>query len=355
MRFFWIFFGVLVAATVAVFLLGDPPEAQPAGTETLREARLAPSQPRDERPGVTLETPTEIATPAEPQALSAMPWTPEDPAPHGGAGVVVESSVVDGLEPADATRVESPAPEAAPVIETVEAVELVDAKPESVQIESVVDDSVQTAAETAPAPEVVEETPTETVVSSDPAPEPAPVVTPPAAPPASTNAANGPVRETDTGLLLAGRWAVPGRGTREMPYVLSWEMLVAVQREYEPRLGKDKVPEWLEALQGKRVSIEGYVLLPIGGGSMSELLVMQNQWDGCCIGLPPTPYDAVEVRLGTRLAPNADQIFAQGGSVAYGRIKGLFEIDPYIAQGWLLGLYLINDAEATLFGPAGSP
>lgn len=364
MRFFWIFFCILVAATVGVFLLGDRPGAPAARTDTVSEVRGAQPPPRIERPAEPavlpveppVEPPVEIDTPGQPQAMSAMPRTPEDAAPGGGSGEVLESSVVAGVDAVDRAPGKTPAPGVTPVTETVEAV--IDAKAESVDDASVLYSSAwvqETVVEVTPAPEVKEDTPVEAVASSEPASEPAPVVTAPTEPTPSVKAASGPVQETETGLLLAGRWAVPGRGTREMPYVLSWEMLVAVQREYEPRLGKDKLPEWLEALQGKRVSIEGYVLLPIGGGSMSELLVMLNQWDGCCIGLPPTPFDAVEVRLGTRLAPNADQIFAQGGSVAYGRIKGSFEIDPYIASGWLLGLYLINDAEATLFGPAGSP
>ena len=31
--------------------------------------------------------------------------------------------------------------------------------------------------------------------------------------------------------------------------------------------------------------------------SADASLMMLNQWDGCCIGVPPTPYDAIEVKL----------------------------------------------------------
>ncbi len=30
-----------------------------------------------------------------------------------------------------------------------------------------------------------------------------------------------------------------------------------------------------------------------------ELMVMLNKWDGCCVGLPPTPFDSIEAALDT--------------------------------------------------------
>ena len=164
-----------------------------------------------------------------------------------------------------------------------------------------------------------------------------------------------PVVETPSGLLLDGRWKVEGKGTAAEPYRIGWDLLTAVKRVYQPRRGKDKIPEWIMALNGKRVTIEGYTLLPVGATSLKEMLVMLNQWDGCCIGVPPTPFDAIEVNLRDKLTSDPGKVFGQGGAVSYGRITGRFEVDPYLSQGWLLGLYLINDAEADLYGPAGSP
>ncbi len=163
------------------------------------------------------------------------------------------------------------------------------------------------------------------------------------------------VVETPEGLLLNGRWEVAGKGTEAEPYRIGWDLLVAAKRVYQPRRGKDKIPEWIMVLHGKRVTIEGYTLLPVGATSLQEMLVMLNQWDGCCIGVPPTPYDAIEVNLRSKLTSDPGKIFGQGGAVSYGRITGRFEVDPYLSQGWLLGLYLINDARADLYGPAGSP
>jgi hypothetical protein len=70
-----------------------------------------------------------------------------------------------------------------------------------------------------------------------------------------------------------------------------------------------------------------------------ELIVMLNQWDGCCIGVPPTPYDAIEVKL---LEPAK-----RGGrhaSFNFGGVRGTFRVDPYLVENWLVGLYILDGA-----------
>ena len=167
--------------------------------------------------------------------------------------------------------------------------------------------------------------------------------------------AKEPVVQTPTGLLLDGRWEVDGKGTKASPYTIDWDMLVALQRDYQPRLGQTEIPEWINAINGKTVTIRGYALLPMGMSSLSELLVMLNQWDSCCIGVPPTPFDAIEVRLAENLTNTAQSMFSHTGALSFGDITGTFKIDPYIVQGYLLGLYLMEDATANLVGPAGTP
>ena len=145
------------------------------------------------------------------------------------------------------------------------------------------------------------------------------------------------------------------KGTGASPFEIDWDMLVALQREYAPNRGKAEIPEWMKTLDGKIVTIRGYALLPLGVSSMSELLVMLNQWDSCCIGVPPTPYDAIEVRLAKPLTTSAQSMFSHSGALSFGDITGTFKIDPYVIQGYLLGLYLLEDASANLLGPAGTP
>tara|TARA_E500000318_G_scaffold17776_2_gene18204 strand:+ start:72291 stop:73331 length:1041 start_codon:yes stop_codon:yes gene_type:complete len=138
-------------------------------------------------------------------------------------------------------------------------------------------------------------------------------------------------------VLSANAW-VQGAGTESEPYVLSWEVLKSIESSYDPKNGKDTLPDWLDLLDGKFVTIEGNTLVPVVASSTRELLVMKNPWDGCCIGVPPTPFDAVEVSL------NHDVDFGNS-AVGYGSVVGVFYADPYVVDGWVLGVYIIEDAK----------
>ena len=138
-------------------------------------------------------------------------------------------------------------------------------------------------------------------------------------------------------VIDANVW-VQGAGTEAEPYVLGWDVLKSIEKSYNPKAGKDTIPGWLDLLDGKVVSIEGNTLVPVVASTTRELLVMQNPWDGCCIGVPPTPYDAVEVTL------NHDVDFGNS-AVGYGSVEGTFYVDPYVVDGWVLGIYIIENAK----------
>lgn len=139
--------------------------------------------------------------------------------------------------------------------------------------------------------------------------------------------------------MLNGIHAVTGAGTAEDPYVIDFDLLVALEQDYEPKVeGKKEVPEWIGLLDGKHVKITGFIGFPFIAPSADECMVMLNQWDGCCIGVPPTPYDAVEVQL-------AEAVDLSRGVPNYGTVQGVFRTDPYLVNGWLIGLYLMEDAE----------
>lgn len=138
-------------------------------------------------------------------------------------------------------------------------------------------------------------------------------------------------------VLDANQW-VQGSGTEADPFVLGWEVLRSIEKNYDPKNGNDTLPDWLDLLEGKFVTIEGNTLVPVVASTTRELLVMKNPWDGCCIGVPPTPYDAVEVSL------NHDVDFGNS-AVGYGSVVGVFYADPYVVDGWVLGVYIIEDAK----------
>ncbi|MDQ7013301.1 MAG: hypothetical protein Q9O74_05310 [Planctomycetota bacterium] len=137
---------------------------------------------------------------------------------------------------------------------------------------------------------------------------------------------------------LNERYPLTGDGTAESPYVISFDMLIAVEHDYAPKIeGKAEIPEWIKVLDGKHVSITGFVAFPFLSATADECMVMLNQWDGCCIGVPPTPYDAVEVQFTQPLDLNR-------GVPNYGTLTGIFRTDPYLVNGWLIGLYVMDNA-----------
>lgn len=165
-----------------------------------------------------------------------------------------------------------------------------------------------------------------------------------------TEAAGAYTLEGGTLEIEGGRWTIEGSGTEADPYVVPWDLLDAAQDSYEPRLDKDTIPAWARYLDGKTVAIAGYLLMPMGGGTAKDLLAMRNQWDGCCIGTPPTPYSAVEVTLAQPI-----DTFSSSTATRYGTVEGTFRVDPYLASGWLLGLYILENASVQGSRPADVP
>jgi hypothetical protein len=140
-------------------------------------------------------------------------------------------------------------------------------------------------------------------------------------------------------MLVDGEFIVRGNGTESDPYRMTWDHLISAARDYEPRAGRTQLPERITMLDGKWVELTGYLAFPLGAEESDELLLMLNQWDGCCIGVPPTPYDAVEVTL---VAPYKGE--AGINIFNYGTVHGRLEVDPYVTNGWLIGLYLMEEA-----------
>lgn len=152
--------------------------------------------------------------------------------------------------------------------------------------------------------------------------------------------------QEDGAVLVDDRFIVYGKGTQENPYEITWEHLIATGEVYQPRSGKDKLPEAVTFLDGKWVRLEGYIAFPLELEQPDEVLLMINQWDGCCIGIPPTPFDAIEVKLDRVV--NHDERFAD-----YAELTGVLRVDPYLSRGFLLGLYLMDDAEIKVIEGGG--
>jgi hypothetical protein len=149
------------------------------------------------------------------------------------------------------------------------------------------------------------------------------------------------VERAEGGYILDDRFPLVGAGTKDDPYTISWDLLVSGSETMMPRLGKKSVPERLAMLDGQWVRISGNISLPLMMNEPTELLMMLNPWDGCCIGVPPTPYDAIEV--GLERALTGDEIY-----VTYGSVKGRFHVKPYLVGDWLVGMYVMDGASVEI-------
>lgn len=149
-------------------------------------------------------------------------------------------------------------------------------------------------------------------------------------------------------IMVEDRFAVQGEGTEQSPYLVSWEHLLSASEVYDPRRGMKKLPDRVMFLDGAIVRLSGYIAFPLYVPEPKELLSMLNQWDGCCIGVPPTPYDAVEVRL--KAAVPAEQ-----RSATFGDVTGRFSVKPFLTGDWLVGLYVMEDGTLSMPKAVGAP
>ena len=67
------------------------------------------------------------------------------------------------------------------------------------------------------------------------------------------------------------------------------------------------------------------------------LLLTLNRWDGCCIGLPPTPFDAIDVTMRT------PQPLEGAHLIRFGTFRGRLSVSVFEIGGFLLGLYRLED------------
>lgn len=147
------------------------------------------------------------------------------------------------------------------------------------------------------------------------------------------------VRRPDGSILADGKWPIGGDGSPERPYEITWDLLLSAKETYQPRLGEFVIPQRVALLDGAHVRISGYVAFPIVASEADECLLMLNQWDGCCIGVPPSPYDGIEAKLVRSQDNSRKHLFL------YGTLTGVFHVDPFVQGKWLVGLYTMTDAD----------
>ncbi|HLO42463.1 MAG TPA: hypothetical protein VK176_15680 [Phycisphaerales bacterium] len=378
MRAFWVIVALLVIGA-GWLVLAKPSSTGPAPSlagEPAAERSAAPASASDTAKALDRETspPTSsrLDDPAPGEAKTQTPAPAPAPAPAPKPAQALETKSPENnppeINPVETKPVETkpqdsgpssanppspttptPAEPAATDQKTVEAGESLasDAKA-----------SEEKAAKDTPAA-AEKESKTATEVAS-PTTTTAPAVGPTGGTPTPASTAEGAVPAAETGPLPAkfeklengdtkvdARFIVKGEGTLEKPYEVTWEHLISASELYNPRNGKKRLPERVMMLDGKYVKMSGYVAFPMYVDRPKELLSMLNQWDGCCIGIPPTPYDAIEVRL-KNVVEGGDRYATQG------QVTGKFSVKPYLAGDWLVGLYVMDDAVFTTKSTAGA-
>jgi hypothetical protein len=134
-----------------------------------------------------------------------------------------------------------------------------------------------------------------------------------------------------------GEFTILGNGTERDPYLVTWELLASASRELDAATGRFTVPGRIADLRGAWIRISGYWAPPLQVFEARELMVMLNKWDGCCVGLPPTPFDSIEATLSRSVQVQGKHLFR------FGTITGRL-VEPFVAGTFLLGLYRLQDA-----------
>lgn len=326
MRVFWAIIGLLLIGAVATLVLTDRGLSSPKAMPTGGPAAMTPI-PKEPLPEPGLQNPakdTRVAVKPE-FAADSKPETRPDAKPESGPTTEPAAS------PAIATELKSESKTAtAPTPGPVEAKP--EAKPDAKPAGTKPAEPNPAEAKLAEA-NVLENKP------SDPAPDQG--ANGLAAPEAAPAPAAKIEKKDDGSMLIDGRFTVKGTGTPEDPYILPWDLFTSVEEVYKPQQGKKDLPGRITMFDGKFVRIAGYVAYPMFVEQPRELLSMLNQWDGCCIGIPPTPYDAIEVKL-------AKVVTGNERLATYGTVEGKLGVKPYLAGDWLVGLYLMEDAKLSV-------
>ncbi len=147
-------------------------------------------------------------------------------------------------------------------------------------------------------------------------------------------------RGSNNQIEVDGRYTILGSGTELDPYRVTWELLKSAYETMDLNGSRVTPPKRLEMLNGTYVQISGYLAPPLWGQETRELLVLLNRWDGCCIGLPPTPFDCIEAQL------SAPMKLGAAHTISYGTIRGKFIVEPFKAGTFLIGLYRLEEAQA---------
>lgn len=109
-------------------------------------------------------------------------------------------------------------------------------------------------------------------------------------------------------------------------------------REYRfSRKANNPIPEKLKVLQGKEVSLAGYMIPMSEALDVTEFMLVQVPFFGCCYSVPPEPNETVMVKM------------QKGKSTPYVyspiRVTGKFKIEETKIDGFVVSVYEIEASQ----------
>lgn len=120
--------------------------------------------------------------------------------------------------------------------------------------------------------------------------------------------------------------------------VLSWSTL----KTYEYQDGLVGLPDALKALEGKKVTMAGFLLPLYEFDDIREFNLVASHWS-CCFGVPPGINGWVQVTL-------SKQNRALENSTEPLQVTGTFRVREVKESGYVVAIYAIENAKAAVLG-----
>jgi len=120
--------------------------------------------------------------------------------------------------------------------------------------------------------------------------------------------------------------------------VVEWSALKA----YEYQEGLAGMPESLQALDGKKVTMAGFLLPLYEFNDIREFNLVASHWS-CCFGVPPGLSGWVHVKLaqGHKGLRNTTEPL---------KVTGTLSVKEHMEAGYVVSIYSLQDAQASVIG-----
>lgn len=141
-------------------------------------------------------------------------------------------------------------------------------------------------------------------------------------------------RETPRAIAVSTLDAPPPFVQSDIPVRITFNDL----REYRfSRRASNPIPEKLKALQGKEVNIAGYMIPMSEALDVTEFMLVQIPFFGCCYSVPPEPNETVMVKM--QKGKSTPYVYAPI------RVTGTFKIQETKIDGFVVSVYEIEASQ----------